>query len=150
MPQSRQQKWKILILRISFPKPNCKQNNNDYLLTNDFREVLDCPTAEVCVYGDRAEIGRLVTVKELEPGTQEILIKGLPLSGNAHKISLLISLVEESSIRISGGSGAATLLEVKFLFDHSSTMQGFEQRFHPENTNTTSIWNSWREERCNQ
>jgi len=62
--------------------------------------VEDCKSDSVIVYSDRAEVTRIIN-SEVKQGTQEIIVFGLSTF-----------YVEESSIRVSGGKGEATILEV--------------------------------------
>lgn len=82
------------------PAPEAQETNTD-----DIRRVeiarSDAPIAHVTVYSDRAELSRAIKL-EAEAGTQDIVLDGLPDS------------VQENSIRVAGGRGNATILEVSY------------------------------------
>jgi len=83
------------------PQDETFEIDPDTVIPKTELELLKCPTTEVCVYTNRAEVTRLIEVENIQAGPHEIVIKGLQPSS-----------VEESSIRVSGGTGAATILEV--------------------------------------
>jgi len=70
-------------------------------LTTTHLTTKECPIESVTVYNDRAEILRNVTVN-LKQGVQLITVTGFPAT------------VEENSVRVSGGLGNATILEVSY------------------------------------
>jgi len=83
-------------------------------------QLKDCPVQHVTVYNDRAEVTRALSTsinaglfgvfwetfllidKYSTPGTNELTIVGLP------------SHVDSNSVRVSGGKGAAVILEVLY------------------------------------
>ncbi|KAH3757943.1 mucoidy inhibitor MuiA family protein [Pelomyxa schiedti] len=58
----------------------------------------DCPCLSVCVYSDRAELTRTLTFTT-ESGLNDIVVTGVPA-------------IDENSIRVTGGTGQVTILEV--------------------------------------
>ena len=63
------------------------------------QSVEGCVVESVCVFGDRAEVSRRVEFA-VEAGTTEIILNG----GTTN--------IDRSTIRVSGGAGAITILEV--------------------------------------
>eukprot|EP01119_Soliformovum_irregulare_P007650 TRINITY_DN200_c0_g1_i1.p1 TRINITY_DN200_c0_g1~~TRINITY_DN200_c0_g1_i1.p1 ORF type:complete len:355 (-),score=108.38 TRINITY_DN200_c0_g1_i1:999-2063(-) len=63
-------------------------------------ELKDCPVDFVTVYNDRAEVTRGVSIKEIPQGNVEVHIEGLSMN------------VDKDTVRVSGGKGHATILEV--------------------------------------
>lgn len=64
------------------------------------RAVADCPVAGVTVYADRAEVVRTVRFELGGAGLYDVEVKGLSVH------------VDERSVHVSGGAGAAVILEV--------------------------------------
>jgi len=65
-----------------------------------------CPVERVTVYSDRAECTRLVKIVAAKPGLQNIVIGGFSPK------------VNQNTIRVSGGVGHTTILEVSFSIIH--------------------------------
>ncbi|KAH3763998.1 mucoidy inhibitor MuiA [Pelomyxa schiedti] len=57
-----------------------------------------CACSSVCVYSDRAEVTRILTFTS-EKGVNDIVISGIPA-------------IDENSVRVTGGTGQVTILEV--------------------------------------
>jgi hypothetical protein len=76
-------------------------------------EAIKSPIEIVTVYNDRAEVTRKVDVTLQSEGMDENTISKLITSGT-HEIVIqgLSSLADKNSVRVSGGSGNATILEV--------------------------------------
>jgi uncharacterized protein (TIGR02231 family) len=68
----------------------------------------DCPIEFVTVYSDRAEVTRRVNAVIEREGVQQIVIGGLS------------EKVDSNSVRVSGGAGKATILEVSYENKHHS------------------------------
>eukprot|EP00029_Vermamoeba_vermiformis_P008451 TRINITY_DN3961_c0_g1_i1.p1 TRINITY_DN3961_c0_g1~~TRINITY_DN3961_c0_g1_i1.p1 ORF type:complete len:560 (-),score=222.68 TRINITY_DN3961_c0_g1_i1:24-1703(-) len=81
-----------------------EQNNNKMTDVQGPTNVIklhknDCPTEWVTAFTDRAEVTRLIKTK-VNAGLNEIVIVDLPLA------------VDRNSVRVTGGQGLATILEV--------------------------------------